>query len=248
LALFRAIFLVSLLAGGAAGLVMTGLQQLATVPLILKAEVYEQAVPEAADADTLAVGHQHEAGGDEHGHDHGDEGWKPADGWQRTLFTAAANVVTAVGFALVLVVASECAGGVVGWRSGLGWGLAGFVSFILAPGLGLPPELPAMPVADLVARQVWWLGTVASTAGALALLVFARRLPLAVIAILLLLAPHLIGAPQAPSVESPIPEALHHQFMIAVMATGLVFWSVLGAVAGWLRPRFFAADGLAIAA
>ena len=31
------------------------------------------------------------------------------------------------------------------WRQGLFWGFAGFAVFTLAPGLGLPPELPAMP-------------------------------------------------------------------------------------------------------
>ena len=65
-------------------------------------------------------------------------------------FTVAANIVTAVGFALLLVAASEFAGGIAGWRSGLLWGLAGFAVFTLAPGLGLPPELPAMPAAELL--------------------------------------------------------------------------------------------------
>ena len=63
--------------------------------------------------------------------------------------TAAANLVTAIGFGLLLVAASEFAGGITGWRQGLVWGLAGFAIFTLAPGLGLPPELPAMPAAEL---------------------------------------------------------------------------------------------------
>ena len=63
-------------------------------------------------------------------------------------------MVTGIGFALVLVAVSEALGGIAGWRQGLVWGFAGFAVFTLAPGLGLPPELPAMPAADLVARQV----------------------------------------------------------------------------------------------
>ena len=86
----------------------------------------------------------------------------------------AANLVTAIGFALLLVAASEFAGGIAGWRQGLLWGLAGFAVFTLAPGLGLPPELPAMPAAELGARQVWWFGTVAATAAGLALIAFRR--------------------------------------------------------------------------
>ena len=73
-----------------------------------------------------------------------------------------ANLVTAIGFGLLLVAASEFAGGIAGWRQGLLWGLAGFAAFTLAPGLGLPPELPAMPAAELVPRQAWWIATVAA--------------------------------------------------------------------------------------
>ena len=72
----------------------------------------------------------------------------------------AVNVVSGIGFALLLVAASEFAGGIANWRQGVLWGFAGFAVFTLAPGLGLPPELPAMPAADLFARQTWWVGTV----------------------------------------------------------------------------------------
>ena len=52
----------------------------------------------------------------------------------------------------MLVCVSGFAGGVTGWRAGLLWGFAGFAVFTLAPGLGLPPELPAMPAAELLPR------------------------------------------------------------------------------------------------
>ena len=52
------------------------------------------------------------------------------------------------------------------------WGFAGFAVFTLAPGLGLPPELPAMPAADLGDRQIWWTATVLATAVGLALIAF----------------------------------------------------------------------------
>ena len=54
--------------------------------------------------------------------------------------------------------------------------MAGFAVFMLAPSLGLPPELPGMPAAELGPRQVWWLLTAAATAAGLALLAF-RRTP-----------------------------------------------------------------------
>ncbi|MEZ5828317.1 MAG: CbtA family protein [Hyphomicrobiales bacterium] len=225
---FRNIVIVAAIAGALAGLGMTIAQQLTTVPLILKAEVYEE--QSGAPAET----HEHEAGTS--AHDHGD-GWSPADGAERTFFTFAANMLTGIGFALLLVAVSELFGGIANWRQGVFWGLAGFAVFTLAPGLGLPPELPAMPAAELGARQLWWLGTVVATATALGLLVYSRSLPAVVAAIVLLVAPHLIGAPQPVSYESPIPEGLHHSFVVAVVMTALVFWVLLGGLAGFFRGR-----------
>ena len=232
---FRNIVLVAAIAGVLAGLGMTVAQQLTTVPLILKAEVYEEQgttpAHDHADAATQSAAHEHEHGG-----------WQPADGFERTAFTLLANIVTGVGFALLLVAASELAGGITGWRQGVFWGLAGFAVFTLAPGLGLPPELPAMPAAELGARQLWWVATVLSAAGALALIFYGRS-PLAIVAgIALLVAPHLVGAPEPASYDTPIPEVLHHSFVVAVVLTALLFWVLLGALAGLLRGRFIHAN------
>ena len=231
---FRNIIVVAAIAGVIAGIAMTVAQQLVTVPMVFEAEVLEQQ-SEAQEAP--AHEHKAEGAGQVHSHDHG-EGWAPADGAERTFFTLLANVITGIGFALLLVAASELFGGLSGWRQGVFWGLAGFVVFTLAPGLGLPPELPAMPAAGLGPRQVWWVGTVISTALALALLFYVRSLPAVVLAVALLIAPHVIGAPQPASHESPIPENLHHNFVVAVVMTTLVFWVMLGGLAGYARERF----------
>jgi len=233
---FRNIVLVAAIAGVLAGLGMTVAQQLTTVPLILKAEVYEEQGATAA--------HDHgDAAAQPAAHEHGDEGWQPADGFERTAFTLLANIVTGVGFALLLVAASELAGGITSWRQGVFWGLAGFAVFTLAPSLGLPPELPAMPTAELGARQLWWVATAFSAAAALAL-VFYGRTPFAIVAaVALLVAPHLIGAPEPASYDTPIPEGLHHSFVVAVVLTALLFWVLLGALAGLFRERFIRASG-----
>ena len=93
------------------------------------------------------------------------------------FFTTLANVVTAIGFALLLVVASELAGGIADWRQGMFWGLAAFAVVIIAPGLGLPPELPGMPAAEISARQTWWIGTAIATAAGLALILLGAAFP-----------------------------------------------------------------------
>jgi len=234
---FRNIVVVAALAGAIAGLGMTAAQQLTTVPLILKAEVYEEQAASAPAHD-----HGNVATAQAAAHEHGDEGWSPADGFERTFFSVLANIVTGVGFALLLVAASELFGGIKNWRQGVFWGLAGFAVFTLAPGLGLPPELPAMPAADLGARQLWWMATALSTAIALGLLFYGRSLVAVLAAIALLVAPHLIGAPQPVSYESPIPEGLHHSFIVAVVLTTLLFWVLLGGLAGLFRGRFVQAS------
>lgn len=234
---FRNIVIVAAIAGALAGLGMTVAQQLTTVPMILKAEVYEEQGAAPAHAYEHEVGtaaHEHAAPAHAHEHD----GWAPADGAERTFFTFAANMLTGIGFALLLVAVSELFGGIANWRQGVFWGLAGFVVFTLAPGLGLPPELPAMPAADLGARQAWWLGTVLATATALGLLFYSRSLVALVGAIALLVAPHVIGAPQPVSYQSPIPEGLHHSFVVAGVMTALLFWVLLGGLAGYVRGRF----------
>lgn len=230
MSVFRNAVFLAAIAGLFAGVVMTGLQTFFTVPLILEAETYE-----------AAAEHSHDSG-EAAGHSHGEVAWAPEDGVERTFYTALLNAVTSVGFGLLLVAVSEFAGGIGGWRKGLLWGLAGFASFTLAPGIGLPPELPAMPAADLFARQVWWIATVAATAGGLALIAFGRSAVLAVIAVALIVAPHLIGAPQPETHETPVPAELHHRFVVAVTVTNLLFWVLLGAAVGFLRDRF--AEGL----
>lgn len=230
MSLFRNIVFVAALAGLVAGLAMTAMQHVSTVPLILKAETYETAEP--------AKPHEHGANAQPHSHADDEEGWAPADGFERSAFTALANIVTAIGFAILLVTASEFLGGLKGWRQGAFWGLAGFAAFTLAPGLGLPPELPAMPAAELDVRQLWWAGTALATSVGLALIAFKRSLGFAILGLALIVAPHVIGAPKPDSYETAVPEALAHDFVVAAVITSLVFWVLLGGLAGYFRNRF----------
>ena len=101
---------------------MTGVQRWQVVPLILEAEQYEQ--PAQAEH---AAGHSHDEG-----HDH--EAWAPEDGWERTLWTAIANIGTAIGFGLLLVAAYSLRAK-VSVAQGVLWGLAGYVAFFVATAL-----------------------------------------------------------------------------------------------------------------
>lgn len=208
-----------------AALLLTLLQSFWVAPLILQAETFENA-PVATE-----VAHEHAAA-----HTHDAEAWEPEDGWQRVLSTTGGNLVVAVGFALMLA-------GLYTLRAptrtaqGLLWGLAGYATFVLAPTLGLPPELPGTAAADLAQRQIWWIGTAASTAAGIALLVFGRSWLLKLLGVAILAVPHVIGAPQ-PEVHSMLaPQALEAQFKIASQLTNVVFWLALGLISAWLFRR-----------
>ncbi len=220
---FRRLFAAAAFAALVAGLVLTALQQFGVVPAILTAERYE------------AAAH------DGHAHDHdAAEPWAPADGLERQAYTAAANLVIALGFALLLAAAMHLRGREPGWRSGLAWGAAGFAIFYFAPTLGLPPELPGTEAAALAERQLWWIGTVVATAAGLALLAFAPRWPLRLLGLPLLVLPHLFGAPGPEQPGALAPAELIAGFQVSAFATNAVFWLVLGASYGLFHSRLAA--------
>lgn len=236
--MLRTILLAALVAGSAAGLTSAALQQLRTVPLIHAAEIYEeQDLAAHQPHDMAAMGHDPSAAAG------ADEGWQPEEGLQRIGLTIVADLLQGAGFGLLLTAALSlyaALGGAVDGRRGLLWGLAGFAIFHLAPAFGLPPEPPGAPVAELAARQQWWLMTAACTAIGLGLLVFGRRWPLQLAGIASLLLPHLLGAPHPLALETSLPAPLAAEFAAASIATASVFWLVLGGVGGWMYRRLTA--------
>lgn len=213
------IFVVALISGLIAGVFLTGVQQFAVGPIILEAETYEVAGQDGAAA---AEG----------------EAWAPEDGAERLVYSAITNIVTAAGLGLLLSAAFVLRGRRVGWRGGLLWGLAGFAALNLAPALGLPPEIPGAEAAPLIERQVWWVATVALTAGGLVLIIFSPRVPLKAVGLVLIVGPHIAGAPQ-PDVHGGLaPVELANAFIYASLITNAAFWLVLGVLAGALFNRF----------
>lgn len=213
------ILVTALIAGLAAGLVNSAAQMVLVAPLIEKAETLERADADSAAAGDGAASSQPAA-------------WAPADGFQRAAFTVLANLLVGIGFALFLAAAFALRGSPMDGRRGLAWGLAGFCVFALAPALGLPPEPPGMAAADLSGRQGWWLMTAGATAVGLALLVFASGRAARIAGLVLLVAPHVIGAP-VHQAAAPSPAAdMALEFALASLAATALFWSVLGGVSG----------------
>ena len=228
---FRKIFFVAVLAGLISGVFIAVVHAVGTVPIILKAETYEEAADRAADATAAASAPSVVA------HEHEQHAWQPADGIERTAFTVLADILTGIGFALLLASAYALRGGNVGWRQGLYWGLAGFATFTLAPSVGLPPELPGTEAAPLIDRQIWWIATVMATGGGLALVFLARKAVWAIVGIGLILLPHVVGAPQPAEYASLAPESLAHEFGVAAVITSLLFWLGLGSLTGFFYRR-----------
>ncbi|UWU26054.1 CbtA family protein (plasmid) [Rhizobium sp. CB3060] len=229
MSLFRSIAFTSVLVGLIAGPAITAVQAFGTSRLIAQAEVYERAGEghhhEAAVADSPISGHA----ASEHEHEEG--GWQPSDGFERTAFTLAANILTSIGYSLVLVGLIALCGRTPTWREGLGWGIAAFACVMLAPMLGLPPELPGTPSAPLAERQLWWIATVVSTAVAIALVIFQRKPWTVALAMLVVAAPHLVGAPQAPEGSHGLaPAALERQFVAMAALTSLLLWIMIGSL------------------
>jgi cobalt transporter subunit CbtA len=236
--MFRRILITALLAGFLGGLGISVVQEFTTAPIIHHAEEYE--------SKGAAGGHKHgfldqsphslfhlaqakETPPVEH------HGWAPSDGLERTLYSTLANIITGIGFALILVACIALSGRDVDGRSGVLWGIAGFAVVNLAPALGLPPEVPGAMAAELGARQGWWLLCVAATAAGLWMLVFRHGAYWMVAGIVLLAAPHLIGAPQPAHVGGPVPPEIAGHFVAASLVTAAIFWCALG----WLSGTFW---------
>lgn len=207
------------IAGLICGLLLTAVQRVSVEPLLLRAEAIESASDVASPS-----GHAHEA-----------QEAMPS-GWRRTALTVAANIVIAVGFALLLG-AGMTVSQDSGWRAGLVWAAAGYFVFFVAPSLGLPPELPGADSAPLLQRQRWWLlATVLSAAG-LWIAVYFDRAIARIFGVGLLVIPHLIGAPLPPIHRSLVPDELCSAFVRATGIANAILWLALGVSMGYFQRR-----------
>jgi cobalt transporter subunit CbtA len=227
----------ALFAGFAAGLLCALLQYLLVEPKILLAERYEsgelvhfQGVPSETSSHDAMPGMTMpaaEAAGHDHDHGAGEE----TSAAMRHLLTVLFTVLTYCGYGLVLIAGIQLAEGMgltLGPAQGLLWGLAGFLAFQLMPALGLEPELPGTPAADLNARQIWWVATAVCTVIGLWFTAYGTALWQRALGIVVLVAPHVWGAPELEGFGGVVPPELASSFAARSLAVGLVTWAVLG--------------------
>jgi predicted cobalt transporter CbtA len=217
MAVFRRLVFAALCAGLLSGVFATVAHQIGTVPLILQAETYEKPSEHA-----LAAAREHTSA------------WEPKNGAERTAYTLVADILTGIGFALLLGAGLTLRGGGVGWRQGLLWGLAGFAIFTVAPSLAAAARKrsrAAVRAAALVARHHYCdrrracadrlhhsgsLGDRSSGSDSAA---------------------HLYGGPEPAEHNGVVPAALAHHFVIAARVANFLFWLILGASTGYFHER-----------
>jgi cobalt transporter subunit CbtA len=227
------------LAGLVVGLAIAVLQHFTTSQLILQGEVYEKAVHDHhaglnSPALPIVFVHDHSTSAAATDPEEEDDGWQPANGWQRLTATSVATIATSIGYALILIAAMLAAGVPIVPRTALLWGIAAFAATSLAPALGLSPELPGSAAAPLVARQIWWAATAICTAGSLFLLARVDYTTAKIVGIVLIVLPHLIGAPKTPNFKSTAPAELAAQFASTSLVLSAVLWTLLGLAVGYV--------------
>ncbi len=240
--IFRRLISGSIIIGVVAGLFLSLMQLVGVTPIILQAETYEtETAPSHAheqNAETLRASLNQHVGG----HHHDEDAWSPQDGTERTTYTFVTTILASIGFsAILLALMSQCAMRSMfklNPQNGVLWGIAGFLTFFLAPGLGLPPEIPGVEAAVLENRQFWWLLAVLATATGLIILAFSP-LKIKPVGIIVLLLPYFVGAPQIngpefahsdPDVVVALTE-LHEHFIFVSGLTNLLYWIVSGVLA-----------------
>ena len=252
--MIRKLFSSAILAGLVAGLLISAVYQFTTVPLILHAESFE----DLKGQEKAALGHPEKSlhpadnyiivnasiipvhGSEKHSPE---ETWAPQDGLERIFYTTVTAILTGIGFALLLISGMIMRREKIDTKRGLLWGAGGFIAFVLAPSLGLPPELPGMAASDILARQTWWIATAVASIVSLWLLVFNEQIYYKILAVIFALTPHLVGAPH-PEVLSAdgVPPELAAQFVTVSIAVGGLFWALIGGFSGYFYERLERTD------
>lgn len=221
--MFTRIVASALFAGAGAGLIAALLQLVFVQPVLLHAELYESGQLVHFRADPVSA--MQDLSDTE---------------WVRNGLSILFTMLVYTGYALLVVAIMSVAsdrGAVINGRIGLLWGLAGFVTAHLAPAFSLPPEVPGVASAEVDVRQIWWFATVAAAAVAMWLIGFGKNWMAWGGAAVLLLAPHLIGAPEPDVFTGPVPPEIGALFAARALGVGFVAWAMLGCACGYFWNR-----------
>ena len=218
--MFTRLLISALFAGAAAGLIAALLQLYFVQPVLLHAELYEGGDLVHFGA-TSAVSAIQDVGR-----------FDPVRDGLSIVFTMLIYSAYAMVILALMSVAEE-RGVVINARTGMIWGFAGFVAVHLAPGFSLAPAVPGVGSADVTLRQIWWFATVASSAVAMGLIGFGKNWMAWAAAAVLLLAPHVYGAPGPDVFTGSVPTEIGSLFAVRALGIGMTAWIILGAFSGY---------------
>jgi cobalt transporter subunit CbtA len=214
-----------IIAGAVAGFIAAALQLVFVQPILLHAELYEGGELVHFGTEHTASAHQELGGVD----------------LVRDGISVIFNMLIYSGYALIMVAMMSQAEirnwATINGRTGLIWGLAGFFVVHFAPGFSLAPEVPGVAAADVVARQVWWLATVIAAGVAVWLVAFGNNWIAWGVAAALVLAPHLIGAPEPDTFTGPVPTEIGALFAARAFGVGMMAWVLTGCLSGYFWVR-----------
>lgn len=233
--MFTRLLTSAVFAGVAAGLIAALLQLYFVQPVLLHAELYE-----SGELIHFGAASTNSANPDLPGFDA-----------VRDLLSIGFVTVVYTGYAMILLALMALAeerGATITARTGLIWGLAGFIAVQLAPGFTLAPEVPGVAAGDIYARQVWWYATAVSAGTAMWLVAFGSNWLAWGAAAILLLAPHVVGAPEPDVFTGPVPTEIGALFAARAFGVGMVAWVMVGAFSGYLWSRETASERLTQAA
>jgi len=229
------LFTSALFAGLVAGLIAVLLQWSIMEKLILEGEEYETGNKNHF-AGVLVINEAGEAAGDVVEV----EEEEPENLLMRYSLAFFAAFVVFVGWSLMMTAGfaiAERFGKRITIKDGLLWGIAGYAAVHMLPSIGLPPELPGTPAANLELRQLWWVSTAVASVLGIALIAYGQSAVYVVIGLALLVAPHLIGAPHMEGYSGLAPPELSGEYVARSLAVGMIAWVALGLAAGYFWNR-----------
>lgn len=162
---------------------------------------------------------------------------QPHNNLEHATYKAISNIGQGIVFALLLGSTMNLKSRPANCYIGLLWGLAGYLTFFVAPSMALPSGLPDTEAVSFADRQNRWLIAVFDTGFGLSLLAFAKTRTNKFFGAVLLVTPRLLSSPNAEIAGSTVPAELAQSFIAAAIANA-VFWLAIGGLMG----RFYNKD------
>ena len=222
--MFSRIMVSGLFSGALGGIIAGFLQWYFVQPVLLHSELYEAGIL------THFVGTSNSA--------HPDlEYIQPMRDGLSLIF----SMLIYTGYAIILIAAmllrAQKSETNITFHQGIIWGVSGFFVVHLAPAISLPPEVPGVAAAELQLRQIWWFATTLLTAGGLWIIAFTKKGSRFIIGAALILAPHIIGAPEPDIFTGPAPTEIGALFASRALGTGLISWAMLGGLSAFFLKK-----------